>query len=122
VSAIRYLLDEHVDPALRAQLVRHEPDLAVWIIGDPGAPRHGSPDADILLWCEANGFSLVTNNRRSMPVHLGDHLAAGHHVPGIFVLNPNMTMGATIDELRLIWGASEPEEYRDLLLYLPLTY
>ena len=32
MSAIRYLLDEHVDPALRAQLVRHEPDLVVWII------------------------------------------------------------------------------------------
>ena len=66
MSAIRYLLDEHADPALRAQLVRHEPDLVVWIIGDPGAPRHGSPDAELLLWCEANGFSLVTNNRKSM--------------------------------------------------------
>ena len=39
----------------------------------------------------------------------------------ILVLNPGMTMGATIDELLLIWGASEAEEYRDLLLYLPLT-
>ena len=29
MSPIRYLLDEHVDPALRAQLIRHDPDLAV---------------------------------------------------------------------------------------------
>jgi hypothetical protein len=56
-----------------------------------------------------------------MPVHLQDHLATGHHVPGILTLNPDMTLGATIDELLLIWGASEAEEYRDLLLYLPLT-
>ena len=116
MSATRYLLDEHVDPTLRAQLSRHEPDLTVWIIGDPGGPQCGALDPDVLLWCEANGFSLVTNNRKSMAVHLRDHLAAGHHVPGMFVLNPNMTMGATIEELRLIWGASEPEEYRDLLL------
>ena len=57
-----------------------------------------------------------------MPVHLQHHLAAGHHVPGIFVLNPSMTMGTTIDELLLIAGASEAEEYGALLLYLPLTY
>jgi len=121
MSAIRYLLDENVDPALRTQLIRHEPDLVVWRIGDPGAPPYGTPDPEILMWCEANGFILVTSNRRSLPVHLQAHLATGHHVPGILVLNPNMSMGATIDELRLIWGASEAEEYQDLLLYLPLT-
>ena len=122
MNAIRYLLDEHVDPALRAQLMRLEPGLIVWMIGDPGAPERGALDPDIMLWCEANGFLLVTSNRKSMPVHLGAHLTSGHHVPGIFVLNPNMTMGETIEELLLIWGASEAEEYRDLLLYLPLTY
>jgi hypothetical protein len=116
------LLDEHVDRALRAQLIQRQPDLTVWIIGDPGAPERGAQDPDILLWCEANGFLLVTSNRRSMPVHLQNHLAAGHQVPGILVLSPSMTTGATIDELLLIWGASETEEHRDLLLYLPLTY
>jgi hypothetical protein len=28
----------------------------------------------------------VTNNRKSKPRHLADHLAGGRHVPGIFVL------------------------------------
>jgi len=102
VSFIRYLLDEHVDSTLRAQLLRHEPDLVVWMIGDPGAPKRGTLDPDLLLWCEANDFVLVTNNRKSMPVHLQDHLAAGHHVPGILTLNPHMTLGATIDQLLLI--------------------
>jgi hypothetical protein len=31
-----------------------------------------------------------------------------------------MTIGAALDQLLLIWGVSEAEEYRDLLLYLPL--
>jgi hypothetical protein len=91
------------------------------MIGDPGAPKRGTLDPDLLLWCEANDFVLVTNNRKSMPVHLQDHLTTGHHVPGILTLNPHMTFGATIDQLLLIWGTSEAEEYRDLLLYLPLT-
>ncbi len=121
MSSIRFLLDEHVEPALRAQLIRHEPKLTVWIVGDPGAPARGTPDPDILRWCEANGFFLVTRNRASMPVHLQAHLDAGHHVPGILTLHPDMTMGETIEELRLIWGAANPGEFRDLIAYLPIT-
>lgn len=118
---MRYLLDEHIDPIYRAQLLRAVPDLEVWIIGDPGAPRRGTPDPEVLIWCEEHAFMLVTNNRKSMPRHLADHLAHGRHVPGILVINPALTVGQLIDELVLIALASEMEEYRDLLLYLPLT-
>jgi hypothetical protein len=55
-----------------------------------------------------------------MPPHLTDHLAQGHHVPGIFILNPNMNVGAMIDELILIAKASEDNEYQDSIRYLPL--
>lgn len=121
MSLVRYLLDEHVDPVLRTQLLRHEPEMTVWIVGDPGAPARGTPDPDILLWCGANGSLLVTRNRASMPVHLKAHLEAGCHVPGILTLNPDMTMGETIEELRLIWGASRPQEFQDQIVYLPLA-
>jgi hypothetical protein len=56
-----------------------------------------------------------------MPVHLQDYLAAGHHVPGIFILNIRMTMGETVDELALIWEASEIEEYVNRIWYLPVS-
>ncbi len=65
---------------------------------------------------------LVTNNRKSMPVHLSDFLAAGGHVPGILELNPNMGIGDTIDELWLIWGVSDSKTYQDQIAYLPLSY
>lgn len=122
MSEIKYLLDEHVNPRLRKALKRLAPDLVVWRIGEPSAPALSTPDPEILLWCEERGFSLVTNNRESMPVHLQEHLAAGRHVPGIFTLNPQMTMGETADELILIRGASEAEEYIDQLHYLPVSF
>lgn len=121
MSPIKYLLDENVDRAIRAGLHRHWPEMVVWIIGDPGAPPRGTPDPDILLWCEANNFTLVTNNRASMPDHLRNHIAAGRHLPGIFILNPSMMVGETIDELALIWGASEADEYLDLMRFLPIS-
>lgn len=101
MSVIRYLLDENVDPVYRTELLKCEPTLTVWRIGSPGAPPGGALDPDILRWCEEYGFILVTNNRQSMPAHLRDHLAAGRHVPGIFELNPNMTIGQTVEELWL---------------------
>lgn len=33
----------------------------------------------------------------------------------------DMTFGETLDELILIWGASETEEYADRLNYLPVS-
>ncbi len=67
------------------------------------------------------GSLLVTNNRSSMPRHLADHLAEGHHVPGIFILNPELSLGETIEELTLIAEASFADEYMDRISYLPLT-
>jgi hypothetical protein len=56
-----------------------------------------------------------------MPPHLQDHLAQGRKVPGILVLNPKMGVGETIEELLLIWGASEGEEYADRIAFLPVS-
>jgi hypothetical protein len=74
---IKYLLDEHISSLYRVQLVRREPELIVRIIGDPDAPSKGTLDPEILVWCEVYDFILVTNNRKSMPGHLADHLSQG---------------------------------------------
>ena len=55
-----------------------------------------------------------------MPQHLSDHLSAGHHVPGIFTINRKVSMGLIIDQLLLIVGASDENEYMDQIKYLPL--
>lgn len=120
MSVFRYLLDENVNSVLRSALLRENPNLTVWQIGLPGAPAFGTLDPEILIWCEENEFILVTNNRRSMPVHLQDHLNANRRAAGIFILHPEMSVGETVDELILITSASSPEEYQDQIIYLPI--
>ena len=78
--SVKYLLDENIDPVYSVELLRHEPQLIVWMVGDPGAPKKGALDPEILSWCESHNFALVTKNRKSMRGHLTDHLAEGHHV------------------------------------------
>lgn len=118
---IRYLMDENVNPLLRRELLRREPNLTVWQVGILGSPDYGTLDPEILIWCEENEFILVTNNRKSMPVHLNDHLSAGRHIFGIFSLNESLSIGETIDELILIAQASVAEDYQDQIIYLPIT-
>lgn len=118
--SIRYLLDENVDPLFRRELLNRETAMVVWRVGDLTAPPYGMLDPDIFIWCQENSFVLVTNNRKSMPSHLRDHLAQGRHIPGIIVINDDMNVGDTIEQLILIWAASLQDEYRDLIIYLPL--
>jgi len=119
--SLQYLLDEHIPPLYRTQLVRREPELIVRIISDPDAPAKGALDPDILIWCEVHNFILVTNNRKSMPKHLADHLAQDRHIPGILVMDLGRNIGEIIEELLIIAGASNDYEYQDRIEYLPLT-
>jgi len=115
-----YLLDEHMPPAYQMQILRLEPSLIVWKIGMPGVPPRGTPDPDILIWCEEHNFVLVTNNRKSMPVHLAEHLASGHHVPGILTVDITHDMMKNLEDLLLVAFVSASGEYEDRIAYLPL--
>ena len=105
---------------MRDQLLLREPEIQVLAIGDELAPARGTLDPAILEWIEQNGYVLVSRNRRTIPNHLRDHLATGHHVPGIFLLWRQCSLGRLIEDLLLIWRTSEPSEYRDRIEYLPL--
>ncbi|BAZ11987.1 hypothetical protein NIES4071_38150 [Calothrix sp. NIES-4071] len=120
--SLKYLFDENVDLVYVRQLRRQKPEMTVRMVGEPAMPPKGTLDPDILCWCETTGFILVTNNRRSMPVHLADHLAQGRHIPGIFILNSNLSVGDNLEELIIVAEASFDEEYQDRIEYLPLTY
>ena len=121
MTEIRYLMDENVNPLLRRELLRREPNLVVWQVGLLGSPEYGTLDPEILIWCEENEFLLVTNNRKSMPVHLQDHLAEGRSATGIFTLNAAMTIGETVDELILIAAATSADDYQNQIIYLPIS-
>ena len=115
----RYLIDENISPKYRTQLLYQEPLLTVLRIGDEGAPARSTQDPEILKWCEQHNFILVTKDPNTIPKHLSDHLVAGHHVPGIIIINSGVPMGTILDDLILIAGASDEDEYIDQIIYIP---
>ena len=103
----QFLLDEHLSRAIREQ----SPEIHVRLIGDEDAPPLGTPDPAILTWIEHNNYILVTNNRKTIPRHLTEHLQAGGHVPGILCFPQLASIGTYIKELRWIWNSFNPEQY-----------
>lgn len=117
---LKYLIDENVDPTYTNQLRRLNPDLFVIAVGDLTAPPKGTLDPEILVWCEKHDCILVTNNRRSMPVHLKEHIEQQHNIPGIFILNPKLSVGENLEQLILIAEGSFDNEYQNRIEFLPL--
>ncbi len=119
MTRFRFLIDENTSRTLADQLHRLAPEIDALLVGDEGAPPRGTLDPEILCWCEREEYCLVTRNRKSMPPHLDAHLAAGHHLPGIFTIRDQSALKQVLATLLLIWEAAEPDEYQDQIIFIP---
>ena len=86
------------------------------------AHLEGVPDPEVLALAAAENRILVSHDFRTMPRHFGDFLQSGGFSPGLILVPQHMPVGDVIEELVLIWGASEAEEWKDRWRTLPLPY
>lgn len=54
-----------------------------------------------------------------MPRHFANFILR-HTSPGVFIIAQNMSVRTAIEELLLVWAASESEEWTNLIVELPL--
>jgi hypothetical protein len=108
MSTVRFLCDENVPDRLAESLLRQEPAIDILIVGQEGAPPKGTRDPDLLLAAEDAERLLLTFDRRTMPQHVANHLAAGHHTWGILILNQGFPLRRYVDDLFVIWGLRPP--------------
>ena len=101
-------------------MLRREPRIDILRVGDEVAPPLKTPDDLILMHLEEHRRMLVTLNRASMPGHIGDHLRAGRHHWGVLRVKPGAAMATLVEELVLLWEASEAEDWVDHFDWLPL--
>jgi hypothetical protein len=116
----RFLLDEHVNPAIQRQLLRRSLDIIVRCVGGPGAPPKGTTDRDLLRWAADQRFVLVSEDRSTLPDCLRDQIADGRHSFGILWIRPGARLGRLIDDLYLIWQICDEAEFIDRGVFIPL--
>lgn len=98
---------------------RREPALDILSVHDVGLSD--LPDPDVLAWAAAEGRPLVTHDRRTMVRFANERVAAGLPMPGLFVIrNTWHRVGDMVEEVLMVALASEPQEWADVVVYLPL--
>jgi hypothetical protein len=79
----------------------------------------GLADPDVLRLAAESGRILVTHDHRTMPSHFEDFICT-RSSPGVIIVSKQAALAAVIDDLLLIWCASQAEEWQDRLIWIPL--
>ena len=97
-----FLLDENTHGAIPDAIRRFNRVGPVQVdvirVGEADGPPLGIQDDELLIWCEANGQILVSEDVTTLPGHLAAHLAAG----------PTLAYRAVKTALRSGWGRDLP--------------
>jgi hypothetical protein len=80
----------------------------------------GVSDPRVLALAAEQYRILVSHDFRTMPRHFADFLLAHGSSPGLILVPQYLPIGEAIEELVLIWGASDAEEWRNRILKIPL--
>ncbi len=115
---LRLLADENLSGYIVRGLLRRRPGLTLVRVQDIGLRE--ADDPTILEWAAEHDYILLTHDRATMPDFAYDRIIAGKAMPGLFVLSDQLSLRHAIDEILFLDDCSEQEEWRGLIVYLPL--
>jgi Domain of unknown function (DUF5615) len=84
------------------------------------AELEGVSDPDVLALAAEQDRILVSHDFQTMPQHFGGFLQARGSSPGVLLVPQYLPIAEAIEEIVLIWGASDAGEWRNRILRIPL--
>jgi predicted nuclease of predicted toxin-antitoxin system len=114
---IRFQADADLNQIIVAAVLRHLPEADFRSAVDAGLA--GLPDLEVLARAAREGRLLVTHDKNTMPTHFGEFVAKTES-PGVIVARQSLAVGRVLEDLALIWVASQAEEWTNRIIYLPL--
>jgi hypothetical protein len=114
---IRLQADADLNAEIVAGVLRREPSIDFQMADEANLRRLRDPEV-LALTAQENRI-LVTHDRRTMPRHFA-HFILRHNSPGVFIIAQTVSVRVAIEELLLVWTASESAEWRNLIVELPL--
>ncbi|GAB4578039.1 MAG: hypothetical protein Fur0022_07710 [Anaerolineales bacterium] len=115
---LRLLADENLNGYIMRGLLRHRPEIDMVRVQDVGLSNVDDPM--ILAWAAEQRRIMVTHDQATMPDFAFGRVAEGHPMPGVFILNDQMSLKEAIDELLFLDECSEQEDWNNRVIYLPL--
>lgn len=113
---VRFQADADLDARIIRGLKRKQPEIDFQTAQEAGL--RGVADPAVLRAAADSGRILVTHDRRTMPSHFAQFIA-GRTSAGVIVVPKDIPVGV-VEELLLIWAASQAEEWHNRLFWIPL--
>ena len=79
----------------------------------------GLKDAEVLAVAGRDGRVLITHDHATMPKYFGESIRTTPS-PGLIVVPQSLAVREVVDGLILIWAATQPEEWVNRIVYLPI--
>lgn len=115
----QFLADEDFNGRIVRGLLRRRSELDIVRAQDMGLTS--AMDDAILQWAADRNRVLLTHDARTMPRHAFGRLDSGLHIAGILIVDDLAPIGVCIDDILLIDEVNEAGEWRDRMIYLPLS-
>ncbi len=114
----RFLADHDLNEAIVTGVRRAEPAIEFLRVRDFGLEE--TADADILDFAAEQGLIVVSHDVNTMTAAAYARMANGDSIPGLFLVRQTSPVTLAIDDLVMIWMASEHEEWLDQVRFLPI--
>src|SRR2546425_10730515 len=79
----------------------------------------GLKDHEVLGLAARDGRILVTHDQSTMPRHFGEFVRS-QRSPGLVVVPQHLPLGEVVNDLILIWTATQADEWTDRIVFLPI--
>lgn len=118
MSRPSFLADEDLRNSIVAAVRRLEP--AIDFLSVVQAGKSGAVDAEVLAFAAGEGRIVVSHDVGTMKAEAESRIVSGDRMTGLFLVPKPKSRRAVAESLLLIWAASEAEEWRDQIVFLPL--
>jgi hypothetical protein len=110
--------DEDVDGKIIRGLRRRMPDIDLVTVVEAGLMS--SPDPVALEWAAKEGRVYITQDESTLIGYAWARVSAGQPMPGVIVRGKKVTIRLAIDELLVVAGCGDAEDFKDQVQFLPL--
>ena len=102
---------------LQAGVLRRLPEIDFQTATEAGL--EGLRDENVLKIVANEKRILITHDRKTIPKHFAEFIRQ-EKCWGVFIVSKKLEISFAIDEIILIWAASEAEEYINSIRQLPI--
>lgn len=114
---VQFQADANLNQHIVSGVLRRIPEISFQSAQEAGLDN--IPDDEVLSLAAREGRILVTHDRRTMPLYFAKFVSQQTSY-GVFLVPKRRPVRTIIEELILIWSASDAEDYVNQILTLPL--